>query len=192
MASSEASSECPICQTGKLTILHAVEDVPGFGRIVLLTFKCNSCGYRAVDILPVEEREPAAYIAHISSPEDLKIKVLRASTGFVEIPELGVEIKPGPAAQGFITNVEGLLARVEEAASALQGDPEAEGRLKAFLEKLREAMEGRLAFTVIIRDPSGASGLSSEQPGKVERKPLTREEAERLRSMLVGLAFELR
>ena len=192
MSENVALTECPVCHAGRLSLLHGEEEIPGFGRVVILTYKCNSCGYKVNDVIPVEQREPSEYTAHIENVEDLKIKVLRASTGFIEIPELGVEIEPGPAAQGFITNIEGLLYRVEEAASVLDGDPEAQGRLQEFLSKLKRAVGGELKFTVVVKDPTGASALASEQPGKVERRPLKREEVEELRRMLVGLAFELR
>jgi len=181
---------CPICRRGQITITYAEENVPGFGRLLLLTYKCASCGYRVTDVMALEAKEPATYKALVENPSDLKIKVVRSSSGFIEIPELGVEIRPGPASQGYITNVEGLLLRIEEAASTLRGDRESEGRLQAFLEKLRLAAEGKISFTVILKDPSGNSALISESPGKVERIPLSREEAEELKRQLAGIAFE--
>ncbi len=181
---------CPICRRGQITITYAEENIPGFGRLLLLTYKCASCGYRVTDVMALEAKEPATYKALVENPSDLKIKVVRSSSGFIEIPELGVEIRPGPASQGYITNVEGLLLRIEEAASTLRGDRESEGRLQAFLEKLRLAAEGKISFTVILKDPSGNSALISESPGKVERIPLSREEAEELKRQLAGIAFE--
>ena len=32
----------------------------------------------------------------------------------IEIPELGVRIDPGPVSQGFVSNVEGVLDRIEQ------------------------------------------------------------------------------
>ena len=32
----------------------------------------------------------------------------------IEIPELGVRIDPGPSCQGFVSNVEGVLDRIEQ------------------------------------------------------------------------------
>ena len=191
-AGEAALGMCPLCRRGELRLSYAEDDIPGFGRLLLLTYKCEGCGYKSNDLIPVKAREPASYKVKIEGVEDLKVKVVRASSGFVEIPELGVEIKPGPASEGYVTNVEGLLARVEEAASTLQGDREAEGSLKGFLEKLKRAMDGAEAFTVIVKDPLGSSALVSEVPGKVEKQSLSREEAERLRRQLVGVAFEYR
>ena len=191
--SGEASlGTCPACRLGEVKITYTEEDVPGFGKMLLLTYKCPSCGYKVTDLIALEGREPSIYKAKIESPSDLQIKVVKSSSGFVEIPELGVEIRPGPASQGYITNIEGLLVRVEEAASVLRGDEEAEGKLEVFLAKLKEASEGRLAFTVIVKDPSGNSALVAEKPGKVERRPLSPEEVEELRRQLAGVAFEFR
>jgi zinc finger protein len=181
---------CPFCRRGELRLSYAEEEIPGFGKLLLLTYKCENCGYKTNDLMPLEAREPSSYKVRIEEVKDLNVKVVKASSGFVEIPELGVEIKPGPASEGYVTNVEGLLARIEEAASTLKGDREVEGNLKVFLETLRKAINGVKVFTVIVRDPLGSSALVSEVPGKVERTPLSREEAERLRRQLVGVALE--
>lgn len=188
----EASlGRCPLCGKGEISLSYAEEHLPGFGRILLLTYKCRECGYKANDLIPLEAKEPACYKVKVESVEDLKVKVVRSSSGFVQIPELGVEIKPGPASEGYITNVEGLLVRIEEAASTLKGG-EKEKELQVFLERLKRAMDGREPFTIILKDPSGGSALISEKPGKVERRPLTHEEAERLGRQLVGVALEFR
>ena len=50
----------------------------------------------------------------VDSPEDLAIRVVRSMSASLEVPELGVRIDPGPACQGFVSNVEGVLDRIEQ------------------------------------------------------------------------------
>jgi zinc finger protein len=115
--------------------------------------------------------------------------VLKSNSCFLKIPELGVEVKPGPASQSYLTNIEGVLLRIEEAALTLQGDSQTEQRRNHFLSRLREAKEGRLPFTLILKDPRGNSAIVSNKPGKVESRILTEKEIEELEKMLVGFTF---
>ena len=69
------------------------------------------------------------------------------------IPELGLELYPGPLAESFITNVEGLLNRF------LKLLPLFEDRKKVeeIERKIKDAVEGKLRFTISMSDPSGVS-----------------------------------
>jgi zinc finger protein len=92
-------------------------------------------------------------------------------SGTVRIPELGVEIEPGPACDGFVTNVEGVLDRIENVVKgallwAEGGERENAGRL---LELIARARAGTLPFTLILDDPRGNSAIVSE---KAHKKPL--------------------
>jgi len=50
----------------------------------------------------------------VTSTEDLKIHVVRGNTATIVVPELGVSIHPGLNNEGFISNVEGVLTRIED------------------------------------------------------------------------------
>ena len=116
---------------------------------------------------------------------DLNIRVVRSSTATVRIPELGVCIEPGPMAEGFISNVEGLLERVEGVVRGLlnsEEDPAERAKYERFLRRLREAREGRTKFTLILEDPLGNSAIISEKEGKVRRRRLTEREVRRLKT----------
>ncbi len=76
---------------------------------------CSGCHYRHTDVISLQEKAPVKYILKVEREEDLNIRVVRSSQCKVEIPELGAEITPGAAADGFISNVEGILNRVEDA-----------------------------------------------------------------------------
>jgi len=173
---------CPICRNNEVKVTQLVENIPYFGSVAIITFICESCGFKMNDTICLDVQEPREYVLHVESEEDLKAKIVKSNSGFIEIPELKVEIKPGPASQGFISNVEGLLDRVEEVTKALafEGD-----LYERFLLKLRDAKEAKIPFTVILKDPYGNSAIISEK-GKVKVRKLSDLEVEKLKELLIG------
>ncbi|HJJ46826.1 MAG TPA: ZPR1 zinc finger domain-containing protein [Methanocorpusculum sp.] len=109
----EVTAPCPDC--GKnMTFVYDTESIPYFSDILLIGGVCK-CGFRIVDTLILNDREPCMWEMKVSLPEDLNARVIRSSSATFEIPELGIEVKPGPACSGFVSNVEGMLARAEDA-----------------------------------------------------------------------------
>jgi zinc finger protein len=92
-------------------------------------------------------------------------------TATIKIPELGVQIDPGPACQGFVTNIEGVLDRIENIVRGALIWAENEERENAItlLDQIARARLGAMPFTLIIEDPSGNSAIISE---KVKKTPL--------------------
>jgi len=105
----------------------------------------------------------------VKEPKDLSIRVVRSTTGTIRIPELGMAIEPGTACEGFITNIEGVISRFEEAMEVILADPENEGEREAALRAkgaLAAAREAAFPFTVILDDPAGNSMLVSDKAKK--------------------------
>ncbi|MBU7024278.1 MAG: ZPR1 zinc finger domain-containing protein [Theionarchaea archaeon] len=154
--------ECPACD-GTLTLITETYDIPYFGMVLQSTFLC-SCGYRFVDIFPFEEKEPKRYTLPVCE-DALCVRVVKSSTCVIEIPELGVRVDPGPASEGVVTNIEGILRRVESAleTAVRWGDPDQKSQGKNILEKLRGVLEGNGTLTVILEDPRGFSCIVSEK-----------------------------
>jgi zinc finger protein len=92
-------------------------------------------------------------------------------TGMIKIPELGVQIDPGPACHGFVTNIEGVLDRIEHVVQGtlLWAENEERENAQAILSKIKRARAGTFPFALIIEDPSGNSAIISE---KVQKTPL--------------------
>ena len=95
--------------------------------------------------------------------------MVKAETATATIPELEFEI-PAGTQKGCITTVEGLLSEAAEKLRALQperkvANPEAGAAIDVFLGKLDEAARGGLAFTLVLNDPAGNSGVESAGPG---------------------------
>jgi len=168
--------DCPICG-GKNTfkIFSNQLDIPYFGKVMETTMICEKCKYRKSDIIPLEVKEPKRYILRVSSEEDLNKRVVRSSTGHIRIPELGFEVKPGPASEGYISNVEGVLSRLEDALNMLirWGDDEEKKKGEEILKRIEDVKKGKENITLIIEDPLGHSAIIGDG---VKEEKLSEEE----------------
>ncbi len=172
-------TSCPQCDK-PCTIVQVPETVPLFGQILLQTIVCTHCGFKWSDVMSVEVREPCGYEVHITHERDLNTKLIRNSSGTVEIPELGVLLEPGALSEGFFTNMEGLLERVENVLAMLIRSNAGETRQNAerVMEKLLLCKAGKLPFTVRVYDPYGGSALIGEH---VKKFSLSKEQVEKLK-----------
>jgi zinc finger protein len=62
----------------------------------------------------------------------------------------------------MVTTVEGLLYRMRDIAEGmivLNDDEAVVARLREFMDRVSDALRGRLRFTVIIEDPGGNSAI---------------------------------
>lgn len=152
--------ECPRCQKAA-SMVQVTENIPLFGEIMIQTLACSHCGFKWSDVMSLEFREPCGYEAKIKNEKDMHIKIIRNSSGTIEIPELGVLLEPGPFAEGFFTNVEGFLERVEEILQVfVNSDDQAQkNAAKERLVELKKCKAGKMPFTLIVKDPFGGSAL---------------------------------
>lgn len=96
-------------------------------------------------------------------------QLVKADTATARVPELDFDIPAGTQA-GAITTVEGLLSGAATALRALQperavADPAAAAAIDEFCAKLDDAAGGGAAFTLVLDDPAGNSGVESSGPG---------------------------
>jgi len=174
---------CPFCDSENTNTSHIEYNVDNFGTALFNVTKCLNCGYRHSDILSLEAREPTLIQAKIDSPEDLDIKVIKSGTATIKIPEFGATITPGPNSEGFITNVEGVLAKVEDALTFMLSSADVE-RVRIgekLLQQIRRARDSDPNFTLIVEDPAGNSGLIASDPSRIQKRRLTKEELKEIR-----------
>ncbi len=174
------SAECPMCHQA-LAIIQVPETIPLFGQIVIQTMRCSHCSYKFSDVMSVEFRGPIGFEARIEEEKDLHTKLVRNSSGTVEIPELGFLLEPGPMAEGFYTNMEGLLERVDGILKYLSSNADSEKQkslAKELLQKSLKFRAGKLPFTVIVKDPFGGSALIGQ---KVTKFNISEKEAHALK-----------
>lgn len=187
LASSETNLipgiRCPFCDSGNMITSQIEYNVDHFGAVLLDVTKCPKCGYRHSDVLSLEAREPTLIQAKINSLPDLDIKVIKSGTATIKIPEFGVTITPGPNSEGFITNVEGVLAKVADALTFMLSSADVEYVKigEKILKQIRYARDSDPHFTLIVEDPLGNSGFVASDLSKIDKRRLTKEELKEIR-----------
>ncbi|WGI16748.1 hypothetical protein [Methanonatronarchaeum sp. AMET-Sl] len=101
-----------------------------------------------------QKREQNTYIkeVEISCKKDLDIKVNRSSKAVLKVPELGVEITPGPAESDPIKDIKDVILRIEKILLNYVEESEKKTNL---LQKITEIKSGNKEATLIIEDPTG-------------------------------------
>jgi zinc finger protein len=174
------AAPCPACQQQTVEYTAMELDLPYFGDVLQTVFICSTCGFRHSDIIIGRVHAPKRHTYRTSHADDMGVRVVRSTSGTIKIPELGVLIEPGPASDAFVSNIEGILVRVERVIGQLQRDAESpEQRLECDrrLQMIEDARAGRTPVTLIIEDPYGNSLIAHDKTLVEDIPP---EEAEHL------------
>lgn len=171
---------CPACDHGGMDYNAERIDLPFFGESLETMVRCPACGYRHTDFVLTQVREASRHTYKISRPDDMSVRVVRSASGTVRIPELGVSIEPGVASEAFISNIEGVILRVERVLDQLDRDAEdavARERIEAVRQAFEDLRAGRREATLVLEDPFGNSGILHDD---TVRQTLSDAEAARL------------
>jgi zinc finger protein len=155
---------CPCCNI-EIEYIYQTENIPYFSDILIISALCDSCVYKYVDTQLLRDNEPVRFELMVDSPEDLAIRVVRSMSASLEVPEFGVRIDPGPACQGFVSNVEGVLDRIEQIVQGalIWGEEEEQKNARALLKKIERVKDGSLPITLILEDRCGNSAIISDK-----------------------------
>jgi zinc finger protein len=158
-------------------------EVEHFGSVLLTVALCKNCGYKHTDITTLAAREPIVLTAKIDSLDDLNVRVIKSGTATIIIPEFAASVTPGPYSEGYISNVEGVLAKIEDALTFMLSSAKGKTLQKGerMLKKIRAAREQKPNFTFVMKDPFGNSALVSPSVGKVKKRTLSRNELLKVR-----------
>ena len=158
---------CPICSSNEgLKMTVHIDEIPYFGEHTQITLACESCGWRRTDFIPAESKGSVGN-SIVIGPDTLNARVIRGSNGTIRIPELGLEVEPGTASSGYISNVEGVLTRFRDTIRMLdrsfdesKDSPEEKERINFLLEALESSLSGdETSISLVILDPLGHSGI---------------------------------
>lgn len=183
------TSNCPVCNA-EITFDWETKDIPHFGEAMVIAGVCESCGFRLSDVILLSQGEPVRYTITIEDAEDLNARVIRSTSGTIRLPELGINVEPGPASDAYISNVEGVLQKVKGIVAFATksardaGVEENTRRGECILERIEQAMNGIGPLTIILEDPLGNSAIVSE---KAVSTRLTPEECEDLETGMIIL-----
>ena len=177
------AQRCPSCDNQSMLTSQTEYEVEHFGAVLLTLATCQRCGYRHSDVMSLTNRQPLALTAKITSLEDLNIRVIKSGTATISIPEFRATITPGPYSEGYISNVEGILSKIEDALTFMLSTAKGQ-RLKkgeVMLKKIRRARDSKPRFTLVIRDPLGNSAIVSSNPEKIRKRNLTHRELQKIK-----------
>jgi zinc finger protein len=175
-------SICPLC--GKEIVTNWVQDnIPFFGEVMHITSMCE-CGFRFTDTLILAQHKPVHYEMAVRTRDDIDARIVRSTSGTIRIPELGVDMEPGPASESFISNIEGVLDRVANILEMVVrwNEDDKTQRAEELLSNIEKIKAGEFGITVIIEDPLGNSAIISEN---AICRELTQEEANCLKTGMI-------
>ena len=161
---SEVDAPCPQClKEDALTMLSMSSEIPYFGEHTQITVICESCGWKHTDFIPSDGEKPGYSSLVVDNSEKCSARVIRSSSGTIRIPELELEVSPGGSSSGFVSNVEGVIKRFEDAVgSILRGNADDEKIVKAsleLLESLSYMKSGSSHLLIELLDPRGRSQI---------------------------------
>lgn len=181
---SKVEQPCPICFSDEgLTMIAHTSEIPYFGEHTQLTILCPSCGWKHTDFIPAEGKKPGAFSLEIEGIDMLSVRIIRSSSCTIKIEELGLEVEPGGATTGYVSNIEGVLNRFQGAVEMMyrqaktSNEKETIGKCEALLEKINLVKDGNLMVEITLLDPMGHSQILHENA--VSRE-LTERELEEL------------
>ena len=174
-------SDCPVCGGKKtLRVTSKTDNIPYFGDTFETSVLCEKCGYQSSDSISLEQNDPVKFILKIDESK-LNTRVAKSQTATITIPELGLKVEPGSKSQGYVSNVEGILNRFEDAvlrAIKLESDDsEAQNNALDIIELITQLKMGKISANLILEDPWGNSLIDDDDAKKIM---LTQEEADKL------------
>ena len=163
---------CPMCRGKTLTLREGKTEVPYFGEVLVFSMTCTKCKYHISDVELAKKQEPVKYVFEIASKDDLKVRVVKSGAATVKVQYVG-SIEPGPAAQGYVTNVEGVINRIKRQVENIKehsDDPTIKKKAKNLLKKIQKILWGKKKAKLTIEDPTGNSAIISEKAVKTKLK----------------------
>ena len=174
-------SDCPVCGGKKtLRVTSKTDNIPYFGDIFETSVSCEQCGYQSSDSISLEQNDPVRFTLKIDKSK-LNTRVAKSQTATITIPELGLKVEPGSKSQGYVSNVEGILNRFEDAilrAIKLESDDsDVQDNALDIIELITKLKMGEISANLILEDPWGNSLIDDDD---VKKEILTQEEANKL------------
>lgn len=164
------NQKCPMCHKNTLALTEDEKEIPYFGKVFIFSMNCSACKYKVSDVESATKKLPSKYTFTIEKNKDMKIRIVKSSNATIKIPQLRMSVKPGPASEGYISNIEGILDRfVKIIESEKQSEDEKiRKHAKNLLKKIRKVKYGDIKLKIIIEDPAGNSAIISEK-AKIEK-----------------------
>ncbi|KAI5961169.1 ZPR1 [Candida pseudojiufengensis] len=159
---------CGSCYKPCSTHMKSV-DIPHFKEVIIMSTVCDHCGYKSNEVKTGGEipQKGKKIILKVTDPEDLARDILKSETCGLNIPELNLDLTPGTLG-GRFTTIEGLLQQVSNELHSrvfTQTSDSMDETTKLnwinFFAKLKDALDGKIGFTIEMIDPLAASYIQN-------------------------------
>ena len=168
---------CQICSSeGTVSMMSHSSEIPYFGEHTQITMVCSGCGWKNTDFIPSDGEKPGYCSLTLDDVEKLSSRVVRSSSCTIRIPQLDLEVSPGGSSSGYITNIEGVITRFDEAIASLCRSEDSEELVNRALEIIGQLNEVRNCNNIVdveLLDPMGRSQIIHEH---AKSRDLTDEE----------------
>ncbi|KAH8386819.1 hypothetical protein KR093_002795 [Drosophila rubida] len=162
----EIESACMSCfETGITRLLPT--KIPFFREVVLMSFKCEHCGYTNNEMQSASEIQKSGVRIEldVKTASDLNRRVVRSDNSSISIPEVELEI-PVQSQKGEVTTVEGIIERTIAGLSQDQDKrridhPAEAASIDGYIDRLRQLKELQTPFRVLLEDISGNSFIEN-------------------------------
>lgn len=166
-------SACMNCfQTGSTQLL--LTKIPFFKEVVLMSFKCDHCGFENNEIQSASEiqKQGCRIILNVSRMEDLNRRCVRSDYTALSIPELELEI-PAQTQKGDVTTIEGILDRAIRGLTQDQDKrkvehPDAAEMIEKYVARIVLLKNLEKTFTIVLEDISGNSFIENPSAPAVD------------------------
>ncbi|TDG39488.1 hypothetical protein AWZ03_014086 [Drosophila navojoa] len=162
----EIESACMSCfKTGTTRLLPT--KIPFFREVVLMSFKCEHCGFTNNEMQSASEiqKHGIRIELKVEKEADLNRRVVRSDNSSISIPEVELEI-PVQSQKGEVTTIEGIIERTitglsqDQEKRRIEHPTEAES-IDAFIDRLRDLKLVKKPFRVLLEDISGNSFIEN-------------------------------
>ncbi|XP_065917725.1 zinc finger protein ZPR1-like isoform X2 [Dysidea avara] len=167
----EIESLCMQCGENGTTRLMLTK-IPMFREVILMSFSCPHCNASNCEIQPGAplQDKGVRYTFKVCHPQDINRQMVKSDTASFSIPELEFEV-PVNTQKGVISTVEGILDRTITGLDQDQtvrriSDPDMATKIDGFISTLRNCMEVKSPFTVVLDDPAGNSFVDNPHAPK--------------------------
>ncbi|XP_022234161.1 zinc finger protein ZPR1 [Drosophila obscura] len=162
----EIESVCISCfQNGITRVLPT--KIPFFREVVIMSFKCDSCGYSNNEMQSASEIQKSGIRIELEAKTaaDLNRRVVRSDNSSINIPEVELEI-PVQSQKGEVTTVEGIIERTIAGLSQDQekrriDHPTEAASIDVYIDRLKQLKEMKKPFRLLLEDISGNSFIEN-------------------------------
>lgn len=135
---------CPIC--GYETEVKRTPHTFRFGDVIELSYSCDKCDFKFSDIVSIIKHQENCEF-YINAPEKLNTRIVKSKNCIIEIPELGIKIKPGDDKQAYVIDLNTLIDKIKVLLET-RNVPEKDYAIS----KLNAVKTGDFAITISLHD----------------------------------------